>query len=222
MIATAAAVFSAEMAAAGRRRGAFAGLVLFSLALLLVGQAAFSPGPGEAARLLPGLVWSAGLLASGVGLARLWDAEGDQGLLDALLATPADRSGLVLGKALWGAVVATGVLAVTAAAGWVLFSPAAPSVHLGGMAAAFVLGGVGLGAVGALFGALATGLATRDLLVPLLLFPAVIPLLLAGVALTSAALEGAPPGGRWLALLAAYDAVAVLLAAGLGEAAVEP
>ncbi|MCH7494006.1 heme exporter protein CcmB, partial [bacterium] len=99
------AMFRREALGASRRRGALAGVLMLALTLLVVGQAAFSPTPEETASLLPGLVWMAGLLASGAGLARLWDAEGEVALRDALLASPADRAGLGVGKALWGAVV---------------------------------------------------------------------------------------------------------------------
>lgn len=210
-----------EALGASRRRGALAGVVMLALTLLVVGEAAFAPGPEEIVGLLPGLVWMAGLLASGAGLARLWDAEGEPALRDALLATPADRAGLVLGKALWGGVVAMSTLLATLLSAWVLFTPRFPEPNWLGLLAVLALGGLGLGSLGALFGALTVGLPTRDLLLPLLLFPAVVPLLISGVALTAAALAGDAPDGAWLLLLVGYGALSTLLAAGLGEAALE-
>ena len=219
--ATARCVFGREVGMLRRRRGAMAGIVLFAVALLLVGQVAFDPNPQETLSLLPGLVWVAGLLASGLGLARLWDAEGDPALRDAVLATPADRGGLVLGKALWGALLSFMVFLGTFGAAWFFFSPRFPTPHLAGVVLALFLGAVGLGALGALFGALAVGLPTRDLLLPLLLYPAVVPLLLGGVNLTAEALAGAAPAGAWLKVMAVFDLVALLAAVGLGEAALE-
>ena len=218
---TACRIFWREAGMLRQRRGAVAGIVLFAIVLLLVGQVVFDPTPQEAITLLPGLIWMAGLMASGLGLARLWDAEGDPSLMDALLSTPADRGGMVLGKAMWGALLSFLVFLGTWGAAAFLFSPRFADPHLPGVVLALFLGAVGLGALGALFGAVAVGLPTRDLLLPLLLYPAVVPLLLGGVILTADALSGSPLGGSWLKVMAVFDLVAVLAAVGLGEAALE-
>ncbi len=204
-----------------RRRGPLAGILLFAIALLLIGQVAFDPNPTETIALIPGLIWWAGLMASGLGLARLWDAEGDAALRDALLATSADRGGMVLGKALWGATLSFLVLGGTTVAAFFFFNPLFQSPNLGGLLLVLAVGALGLGALGALFGAVAAGLPTRDLLLPLLLYPAVVPLLLGVVSLTAEVLDGGGIGGSWLKVVLVFDFVALLAAVGLGEAAWE-
>jgi heme exporter protein B len=164
--------------------------------------------------LAAGVLWVTLLLASVIGVSRLFAAEREQGGIDALLLAPVDRTSLFLAKAsaLFLFLTAVEIVAVPAFA-LLLLGPglgaALPELLL-----ILALGNLGLAAVGALVAALAAETRARELIVPLLLLPLVVPLLIACTQATEPLLrqDGGPEElGRWLALLTLYDVVFVLL-----------
>jgi heme exporter protein B len=164
--------------------------------------------------LASGVLWVTLLLAAVIGVSRLFAAEREQGGIDGLLLAPVDRTSLFLAKAtaLFLFLVAVELVAVPAFA-LLLLGP--------GLGAAFpelvavlVLGTVGIAAVGALVAALAAETRARELVVPLLLLPLLMPVLIACAQATEPLLRqdaGPEDLGRWLALLSLYDVVFVLL-----------
>ena len=161
-----------------------------------------------------GVLWVTLLLAAVIGVTRLFAAEREQGGLDALLLAPVDRTALFLAKAgaLFLFLVAVEVVAVPAF-GLLLLGPG-----LGGtlpeLLLVLLLANVGIASVGALVSALAAETRARELIVPLLLLPLMVPLLIASAQATEPFLrqDQAPEDlGRWLGLLTLYDVVFVLL-----------
>jgi heme exporter protein B len=164
--------------------------------------------------LASGVLWVTLLLAAVIGVTRLFAAEREQGGIDALLLAPVDRTSLFLAKAgaLFLFLAAVEVVAVPAF-GLLLLGPG-----LGGtlpeLLAILLLANLGIAAVGALVAALAAETRARELIVPLLLLPMLVPLLIAGAQATEPFLrqDQAPEDlGRWLGLLTLYDVVFVLL-----------
>jgi heme exporter protein B len=164
--------------------------------------------------LASGVLWVTLLLAAVIAVARLFAAEREQGGIDGLLLAPVDRTALFLAKgaALFLFLVALEVVAVPAF-GLLLLGPdlfgAMPE-----LLAILLLADLGLAAVGALVAALASETRARELIVPLLLLPLLVPLLIAAAQATEPLLRGdqSPEDlGRWLGLLSLYDVVFVLL-----------
>jgi heme exporter protein B len=164
--------------------------------------------------LASGVLWVTLLLAAVIGVSRLFAAEREQGGIDGLLLAPVDRTSLFLAKAaaLFLFLVAVEVVAVPAF-GLLLLGPG-----LGGalpeLLAILALGDLGIAAVGALVAALAAETRARELIVPLLLLPLLVPVLIACAQATEPLLrqDQAPEDlGRWLGLLTLYDVVFVLL-----------
>jgi heme exporter protein B len=164
--------------------------------------------------LAAGVLWVTLLLAAVVGVTRLFAAEREQGGIDALLLAPVDRTALFLSKAsaLFLFLVAVELVAVPAF-GLLLLGPG-----LGGalpeLVLILLLADVGLAAVGALVSALAAETRVRELIVPLLLLPLLVPVLIAGAQASEPFLrpdQGPEDLGRWLGLLTLYDVVFVLL-----------
>jgi heme exporter protein B len=164
--------------------------------------------------LASGVLWVTLLLAAVIGVARLFAAEREQGGIDGLLLAPVDRTALFVAKgaALFLFLMAVELVAVPAF-GLLLLGPG-----LGGalpeLLAIMLLADVGLAAVGALVAALASETRARELIVPLLLLPLLVPLLIAAAQATEPLLRGdqAPEDlGRWMGLLTLYDLVFVLL-----------
>ena len=189
-----------------RRRETVAGVLVFVLLVLALFQFALDVERGEARRIVPGVLWITLLFAGLLALGRTFAAERDQGTLDGLLLAPVDRSALYLAK-----VVATvlfmsliELVALPVFAG--VFD--APLLAPGVLVTVF-LGTLGFAAAGTLFAALAAATRARDVLLPLLLLPLLVPLLIAAARATDDLLAGAatPVSAPWWELLAGLCAL---------------
>jgi heme exporter protein B len=168
--------------------------------------------------LASGVLWVTLLLAAVIGVSRLFAIEREEGGIDSLLLAPVDRTALWLAKAtaLFLYLTLLEIVAVPAF-GLLLLGPdlfAALPV----LVPVLLMANVGLAAVGALVSALASETRARELIVPLLLLPLVVPLLIAAASVSEPLLRGdqAPEDlGRWLGLLSLYDVVFVLIAVGV-------
>ncbi len=183
-----------------RARDTLPAMLLFVVTALVVFHFAL---PAEAsATAAKGLLWVAIVFTSLLGLARAFVAEREQGLLDALVLTPADRSAIWLGKTL--AVLAfLGAAEVVALPAFSLFFSGIDLATVG----AVVLADLGICAVGTLVAAMSVAGRARELLLPLLFLPLAIPAIAGGV---GASVSGEP--ARYLGFLALYDGVFALLA----------
>ncbi len=172
-------------------------MLLFVLSALTIFHFALPRGTGHHAAL--GLLWAALVFTALLGLTRAFVAEREQGMFDALVLAPCDRSTIWLGKSI-------AVLAFLAAAEVVALP--AFQVFFSGISgrtvAAVALADIGICAVGTLFGAMAVAGRARELLLPLLFLPAAIPIVVGGV-------------GGYLWFLALYDGIFALLAWALFE-----
>jgi heme exporter protein B len=168
--------------------------------------------------LASGVLWVTLLLAAVIGVSRLFAVEREQGGIDALLLAPVDRTALWLAKATALFLYLTLLeLVAVPAFGLLLLGPdLLPALPV--LVLVLFMANVGLAAVGALVSALAVETRARELIVPLLLLPLVVPLLIAAASASEPLLRGdqAPEDlGRWLGLLSLYDVVFVLIAVGV-------
>jgi heme exporter protein B len=187
-------------------------LLFFALLLLFLFEFALGPDRERVRAVLPGLLWLGFVLAGLLGFGRTFLAERDNDCWDGLRLTPGDKSAVYLGKLL-GNVVVMGAVEVALVILFEFFYGLGLGSALGPLALVLALGTVGLAAVGTLFAALTARLRARELLFPLLLLPAQVPVLLATVQATQAALGGQPlaDAAHWLRLLAAADVVYVVV-----------
>ena len=165
--------------------------------------------------LASGVLWVTLLLATVLGVNRLFAAEREGRALDGILLAPIDRTAVYLAKAaaLFLYLVLLELVAVPAFA-ILLLGPG-----IGGafpeLLAILLLADLGLATVGALVSGLAAEARARDLVVPLLLLPLVVPLLIAAARATESFLTGHPGPhslAKWLGFMGAYDTVFLLLA----------
>jgi heme exporter protein B len=164
--------------------------------------------------LAAGVLWVTLLLAAVIGVSRLFAAEREQGGIEGLLLAPVDRTSLFVAKAagLFLMLVLVELVAVPAFA-ILLLGPGVAGT-LPELLAILLLANLGIAALGALVAALAAETRARELIVPLLLLPLLVPLLIAGAQATEPFLrqdQGPEDLGRWLAVLTLYDVVFVLL-----------
>ncbi|MDQ4058488.1 MAG: heme exporter protein CcmB [Actinomycetota bacterium] len=176
------------------------------------------------ADVLAGFLWITVLFAGLIGFARTFEVEADEDALDALLLVPLDRSGLFAAKAI-GNLVYVGVVQVMLVSVFALFF----SLDLGSgwwvLALVIVLVDLGFVAVGTLFASLAAQTRSRELILPILALPALVPIFIAAVELTSDLFIG---GGLdqvaargWFGVLIVFDLVFVTVGALTFEFAID-
>jgi len=183
-------------------------LVFFSLLLLFVFQFALGPERARVEAALPGLLWLGFILSGLLAFGRTFLVERENDCWEGLLLTPGDKSAIYLGK-LAGNVLVMIVVEVVLLALFAVFFALDFTPVLPGLAAVLALGTLGLASVGTLFGAVTAQMRARELLFPVLLLPAVVPVLLSSVSATQTVLAGEPlaDAAAWLKLLAAADLV---------------
>jgi heme exporter protein B len=173
-------------------------LLLFVLSALVVFHFALPAGSGRVAG--QGLLWVAIVFTALLALTRAFVPEREQGMLDALVLAPCDRSAIWAAKSL--AVFAfLGIAELIALPAFGAFFSGIDGTTV----AAVVLADIGICGVGTLVGAMAAAGRARELLVPLLFLPLAIPILVGGV---GASVTG---DGRYLGFLALYDVIFVLV-----------
>jgi heme exporter protein B len=183
-------------------------LVFFSLLLLFVFQFALGPERARVEAALPGLLWLGFILSGLLAFGRTFLIERENDCWEGLVLAPGDKSAIYLGK-LAGNVLVMIVVEVVLLALFAVFFAIEFTPFLLGLAAVLALGTLGLASVGTLFGAVTAQMRSRELLFPVLLLPAVVPVLLASVSATKTVLAGEPlaEAAAWLKLLAAADLV---------------
>ena len=182
-----------------RSRDTLPAMLLFVVSTLVVFN--FSLPADASAQAAYGLLWVAIVFTAILGLTRAFAAEREQRVLDGLVLAPCDRSAIWLGKGI--AVLAFLALAeVVALPAFALFFQPVTWELVAGVA----LANVGLAAVGTLLAAMAAASRARELLLPLLFLPLVIPIVVGGV---GASIADDP--GRYLGFLVLYDVIFAIL-----------
>jgi heme exporter protein B len=182
-----------------RARDTLPAMLLFVVATFVVFHFALPAGSSDLAA--SGLLWVAIVFTALLGLGRAFVPEREQRVLDGLVLAPCDRSAIWLGKSI-ATLAFLGAAEVVALPVFALFFHGLRASTI----AAVVLADLGICAVGTFLGAMAVATRARDLLLPLLFLPLAIPIVIGGV---GASIVASP--GRYLAFLALYDALFVLV-----------
>jgi heme exporter protein B len=182
-------------------------MVLFSISTFVLFHFALDRNSVDG-QLAAGVFWVTLLFASVLAIGRLFVAEREQGGFDGFLLAPVDRTAMFVAKAivLLCFLVAVELVAVPAFA--ILLLGPSPWGALPGLIAVLALADVGVAVVGTLVGAIGVQARARELIVPIMLLPLLIPVVIAAARATSPLLLEAGAGplpGRWLAVLALYD-----------------
>ena len=190
-----------------RTRARFLAVLAFGAVTLLLFSFAAGPDAGILRRHAPGFLWLALMLASTLSLAESFQAEMEQRAIEGLLLLPASARALFYGKAIANAAqLALLGLALVPLTVVLYDVPVPRPAPLFGV---IVLGAAGLSAPGTLYAAMSSQARARQALLPLLLFPLVVPVLLSAVKATALLVTGDPMGQlrSWLTLLGAFDAI---------------
>lgn len=188
-------------------RTALAAVFMFGVTTLLLLSFAIGPRADLLRPYAASFLWLALLLCSTLALADSFSDEVREQALTGLLLLPVSPRILYYAKALANTAQLTLLGVALAPVVVVLYD--APIRNLPALLAVIVLGAAGLSAPGTLYGAMTAQLRSRQTLLPLLLFPLVVPVLLAAVRASGLLLEGDPMGQvpSWIMLLACFDAI---------------
>jgi heme exporter protein B len=191
-----------------RRRDSLLTMFFFGTLLLFVFHFAFDMPPDKVAELAPALLWLAFLFTGTLGLAQLFQAERDNHCLDALLLSPLDRGALFLAKTGFNLMLMLAVEVVVIPLFWILFNLSGwnllPQLFL-----VTLLGTVGFCVLGTITAAITLRARARELLLPLVLFPLMIPVILATIRCMETVLKTGSFGDAtpWLRLLLGFDVI---------------
>src|SRR5580700_797727 len=189
-----------------RSKDAINSMLFFSLLVVVVFSFSFDPTAEESRQIAGGLIWVAFLFAAVVALNQTWAREIRNQVLDAYRVSPAPANSLFLAKTL-GNFIFVGVLEALMTPLFIIFyrlRSLGPIWQLGLVA---VLGTWALVVNGTFFAAMSLRTRSREIMLPLLLFPISIPALLAMVQATRIILAGDGSARFWIVLLLTYDVV---------------
>ncbi|HET9910640.1 MAG TPA: heme exporter protein CcmB [Anaerolineales bacterium] len=206
-----AAVVWKDLQAEFRSRELFSAMLVFSLLIILIFNFALELDVKTRQSVTAGVLWSTFAFAGTLGLNRSMAIEKDRGCLDGLLLAPVDRSAIYFGKVISNLVFMLTVEVIVLPVYSVLYSV---NLFQPGLLLVILLGSIGYVVVGTLLSAMSVQTRTRDILLPILLFPVVIPVVLSAVKASNGFLAGA----EWaeillpLNLLIAYDIIFLAVA----------
>ena len=205
------AVVWKDLAAELRSRELLSSMLVFALLVILIFNFALELDIQAQRSVTAGVLWVTFSFAGTLGLNRSMASEKDRGCLDGLLLAPVDRSTIYFGKVIANLVFMLIVEAIVLPVYSFLYQV---NLFLPGLLLVILLGSIGYVVVGTLLAAMAVQVRTRDILLPILLFPLVLPVLIAAVKASSGYLSGYAFSEilPWLNLLIVYDVVFVALA----------
>ena len=188
--------------------------LFFAISVMLVFSFSFVREGVAVDGAAPGILWVAIAFSGTLALGRAFERERQNETLRGLLMSPADRPALYLGK-LAGILLLMAAVEVVVGP-MVAFMFQAPLFRYPALMTALLLTGtLGFAAVGTLFAAMLVRTRSRDVLLPLLLYPITVPVIIAGVRGTAALLQAEadlPMARAWLSMLVFFDIVFVTLA----------
>ncbi len=199
-----------------RTREAINASLAFSVTILVLFSFAFDPdNPDIKINLLAGgLLWLAYSFAAAMTLNRSFARELQNDCLDALIAAPMAPSALLLGKAAGNFVLLLAMEIISLGVFSVLYNVKV-AAHIWELLLVIALGTWAMAAMGTFFSALTVNLRLRELMLPVLIYPFLIPALMASITLSGDLLNGVPLGGdnfHTLQLLVAFDVIFTSLA----------
>lgn len=200
------AVVWKDLAAELRSRELLSAMLVFALLVILIFNFALELDTKARATVTAGVLWVTFAFAGTLGLNRSLAMEKDRGCLDGLLLAPVDRSVIYFGKALGNLIFMLVVEAIVLPVYSILYNT---NLFIPGLLLVILLGSVGYVVIGTLLASMAVQTRTRDVLLPILLFPVVVPVLIAAVKASSGYLQAVELSEitPWLNLLIVYDVV---------------
>jgi heme exporter protein B len=197
-----------DLTAERRSKAGFNSVTTLAVTILVLFGFALGPDAAAVRDAAPGVIWLAALFSGVLAFNRSYQIELDGGAMDQLIMYPGTRRAIFAGKLLANFAFVGVMLAIVIVAGVVLFQVRIPA-QWPALLAILLLGIVGLVTLGTFYAAIASRSRAREVLLPLLLFPMLVPVLLAAIQATKAILGGdvMNDAGAWTRLLIAFDVI---------------
>jgi len=200
------AVIWKDLTAEWRTRENLSAMLVFALLVILIFNFALELDIQAQESLSAGVLWATFIFAGTIGLNRSMAVEKDRGCLDGMLLAPIDRSVIYFGKAIGNLIFMLLVEIIVLPVYSFLYQV---PVFQPGFLLVVPLGSIGYVAVGTLLATMVIQVRTRDILLPILLFPLTLPVIIAAVKASQGFLQMVPLNeiSAWLNLLIVYDLI---------------
>lgn len=194
-----------------RSRESLSAMLVFALLVILIFNFALELDLRARESLSAGILWTTFIFSGTIGLNRSLAVEKDRGCLDGLLLAPVDRSVIFFGKALGNLIFMLLVAAIVLPVFSFLYGI---QVFQPGFLLVVLLGSIGYAAVGTLLATMVVQVRTRDILLPILLFPLTLPVIIAAVKASQGFIQLQPwvEFSIWVNILVAYDLIFIAAA----------
>ena len=194
-----------------RSRDVITSALVFGLIVVVVFNFGLNRAPGSLAPVAPGLLWVAYAFIGVLAMNRTFTRELEQGGMDGLLLSPVSRDAVFLGKMLGTLAFMLVIEAVLLPVFAVMLDLPALSPILG---LVILLATIGFATVGTFFAAMAVQTRSREILLPVLFFPVMVPVIIAAVEASAVILQGGPLTPlwtRWVPLMFVFDALFLVI-----------
>jgi heme exporter protein B len=200
------AILRKDLSVEWRSRQLLAAMLVFALLVILIFNFTLELNARARLEVSAGVLWSTFAFAGTLGLNRSMAIEKERQSMDALLLAPVDRSAIYFGKAFANLIFMLIVEIFTLPLYAILYNA---NLFNPGLLAVILLGSWGYAAVGTLLAGMAMQSRSRELLLPVILFPVVLPVLVSAVRASTAFLEGLELAYIWpsLNLLIVYGII---------------
>ncbi len=204
------AIIWKDLTAERRSRELVSSMLVFALLVLLIFNFALELDLAVRESVTAGVLWATFTFSGTIGLNRSMSSERDRGCFEGLLLAPINRSVIYFGKFIGNLIFMLLVEAIVLPVYSFLYQV---NLFQGGFFLTLLLGSIGYAAVGTLLAVMVVQVRTRDILLPILLFPLVLPVLIAAVKASQGVLQGLVVAelATWLNILAVYDLVFIVL-----------
>jgi heme exporter protein B len=200
------AILWKDLAAEIRSREILSSMLVFAILVILIFNFALELEANLRASISAGILWVTFTFAGTLGLNRSMGTEKDRGCLDGLLLASVDRSAIFFGKMLGNLIFMLVVECITIPVLSLLYNQ---NLVQPGLLLVTLLGSIGYCTVGTLLASMAVQTRTRDVLLPILLFPVVLPVVVAAVKASAGYILAVPMDEimPWINLMLAFDVI---------------
>ena len=191
-----------------KTRELLSAMFIFALLVILIFIFSINLSIVKASEVGPGILWVAFLFAGTIGLNRSFMLEKENGCLMGLMLVPADRTAIYFGK-LISNLIFLSIMELFILPLFMIFFNIDLLSHLGPLLVVVFLGTLGFCALGTLLSSLSANLKTREIMLPILLYPLLIPIIIGVVRMTGQILDGTELADmmKWVGLTASFDII---------------
>lgn len=203
------AIMQKDLTAEFRTKQLVSSMLIFAVLTLAVFVFSFDPSKAVVKQVFPGMIWVSIIFAGMLGLNRSFVSEKQNDCLTGMLLCPVSSNAIYYGKTIANLIFMLIIEVVTIPLFAVLFNYPIPAASIPSLIFVLTLGTIGFIAVGTFLAALAANAKSSEILLPVILFPVLVPVVLGAVQAISAILSGSQASEvfSWLKILAAFDLI---------------